>query len=239
MKWGEIPSKMWVLVIALWIGCHTPQAIVPIGRAHYLYHAGYYERAIADLEREVIFRPSAEAYYLLGASYSRLAERSGDPVAASRAEQAFRAALERDPNHAATYYELCGLLVRQGRIAEARELVEGWAARNPNRAEPRLQLARLEWLAGNQGAAEDQLVEALALEPKNHRALAALGMIREQSGLLAQANRSYQLAEWFDPTQPSATRFARAGSAVARSPSPAETSSQPPGASHPSPVLYR
>ncbi len=201
-RWMVFSAVAGCLSLVCSAGCQTHQSPISVGRAHYLYHSGHYEKAIDFLDRELLFRPSAEGYYLLGASYYRLFERSGDLSFANRAEAAFRMALQRDPDHAPTYYELSGLLVRQGRVAEARRLIEDWATRNPGRAEPRVQLARIEWLTGNKGAAEDQLIEALAIEPKNSRALAALGMIREESGLLAQAQHNYRMAAHFDPTQP-------------------------------------
>ncbi|MCS7238989.1 MAG: tetratricopeptide repeat protein [Thermoguttaceae bacterium] len=211
---GSAYRNRWIWVGAVFLvlasACQTPEKPVPLSQGHALYYSGHYERAIDFLEREITFRPSAEGYYLLGASYARLAERRADPIFISRAEQALRACLERDPEHDAAYYELCGLLVRDGRVAEARQLLESWAARSPHRAEPRVQLARLEWLTGNRSAAEDELIEALKLDPKNPRALAALGMIREQAGLLAQAEHNYRQSLRYDPTQPEvASRLAR------------------------------
>lgn len=212
-----------LVVGLLFPACQTPERPVPLARAQALYQAGHYERAIEQLEREVAFRPSAEAFYLLGAAYAQLAALRTDPAAASRAERALRACLERNPDHDAAYYELSGLLVRQGRVAEARSILENWAARSPQRSEPRMQLARLEWLLGNRSAAEDQLFEALRLDPKNARALAALGMLREQAGLLAQADHSYRQSLRYDPTQPEvASRLARLNSAPATGGPPAE-----------------
>ena len=54
-------------------------------------------------------------------------------------------------------------------------LLEGWAARNPQKADPQIELARVLEETNNLPQASSRLVEALAIEPRNSRALTALG----------------------------------------------------------------
>ena len=94
------------------------------------------------------------------------------------------------------------LLVEQGRNADAFKLVENWSARNPSSAAPKIELARLYEESGNRDAAKQQLIDAVAVDPINARALAALGKLREDAGETAQALANYQRSLSVDPNQP-------------------------------------
>jgi Tfp pilus assembly protein PilF len=83
-------------------------------------------------------------------------------------------------------------LVQQDRSAEAFRLLEGWVDRQPDLADAKIELARLCDEFGDPQAAKDRLLEALAVDHQNPRALAALGSIREQSGETAQALSNYR-----------------------------------------------
>jgi Flp pilus assembly protein TadD len=80
--------------------------------------------------------------------------------------------------------------------------MEGWAARSPFLAAPKIELARLYEESGNKEAAKHQLVEAVTVDPTNARALAALGKLREDGGETAQALANYQRSLQLDPNQP-------------------------------------
>jgi Tfp pilus assembly protein PilF len=80
--------------------------------------------------------------------------------------------------------------------------MEGWAARNPSAAAPKIELARLYEEAGNRDAAKNQLIEAVTVDPANPRALAALGKLREDAGETMQALANYQRSLQLDPNQP-------------------------------------
>jgi len=94
------------------------------------------------------------------------------------------------------------LLVEQGRAPDAFKLLEGWTARSPSLAAPRIELARLHEETGNRDAARAHLIEAVTVEPTNARALAALGKLREDTGETAQALANYQRSLQLDPNQP-------------------------------------
>jgi tetratricopeptide (TPR) repeat protein len=192
-----------VILLSLTVGCQAdPVVPYPFDRGKTLALKGNYPEAARQLERELSFRPSPEGFYLLGYCYVRLAEQRGDPRLYHHAEQAFRACLTRSPDHAPAYYELTGLLEKQGRISEAEEMLRQWAARNPNSPEPRLQLARFYHLTGENRAAEDALIEALTLDPKNPRTLVALNAVRRNPGQLLLAEQNRSRPRIYDPTQP-------------------------------------
>ena len=72
----------------------------------------------------------------------------------------------------------------------------------PNSADARVELARLNHEFGNRQVAEQQLLEAVHIDPDNARALAALGWIREETGDKAQALADYQRSLQADGRQP-------------------------------------
>ena len=59
-------------------------------------------------------------------------------------------------------------------------------------ADPRIELARILEETNNLPQATARLVEAIAIEPNNSRALTALGRLREVSGDTEQALANYQ-----------------------------------------------
>ena len=74
--------------------------------------------------------------------------------------------------------------------------------RQPGSADAKIELARLNDEFGNRQAAKEHLIEALAVQPDNPRALTALGKIREDAGDKAQALANYQRSLWQDNRQP-------------------------------------
>ncbi len=119
-----------------------------------------------------------------------------------QAESYYHQCLDRDPNRTDCYRALAVLLNEQGRSTDAFRLMEGWAARNPSAAEPKIELARLYEESGNAVAAKNQLIDAVNVEPTNARALAALGKIREDSGETQQALANYRRSLQLNPNQP-------------------------------------
>jgi Tfp pilus assembly protein PilF len=94
------------------------------------------------------------------------------------------------------------LLAETGRTDASFRLLEGWAARSPQLADPRIELARLLEEQNNTELASARLVEALAIDPHNSRALTALGRLREVSGDRAQALANYQRSLSLNRFQP-------------------------------------
>jgi len=97
---------------------------------------------------------------------------------------------------------------RAGRKDDAFRLIEGWVQRAPTcpdgkiAADAKIELARLNDEFGNRQVAQEQLIEALAADPNNSRALTALGKIREEAGDKAQALANYRRSLAEDDRQP-------------------------------------
>ena len=94
------------------------------------------------------------------------------------------------------------MLMQQGRTEEAFRLIEGWADRRADLAEPKIELARLLEETGNHQSARERLVEALGINSNHPRALTALAHIQEQLGEHGQALANYQRSLWHDRFQP-------------------------------------
>jgi len=168
-----------------------------------LFDQSRYQEAIGKFEQAINSDPdNADGYYNMAAVYHRLGTLTQDPSHSAQAEHYYRQCLDRDANHCRCYRGMAVLLVEQERSEEAFRLLEGWADRNPTSAEPKIELARLFEEFGDRQAAKEHLVGAIAADPQNARALAALGRLREQLGEHALALQDYQQSLWQDRFQP-------------------------------------
>jgi tetratricopeptide (TPR) repeat protein len=158
-----------------------------------LYQNGNYQQAAATFQKAIASNPrSASAYYNLASSLhknGKLYNRSED---LQQAEQLYNQCLDYDPNHAECYRGLAVLLAETNRQDASFRLLEGWASRNPQIADPRIELARLYEETNNLPLAASQLEQAVTIDPDNARALTALGRLRESTGDAQQALANYQ-----------------------------------------------
>lgn len=168
-----------------------------------LYQAGNYQQAADKFQKAVASDPrSATSYYNLAASLHRTGKLANRPADLQQAERLYNQCLEYDPNHAECYRGLTVLLCDTGRQDAAYRLLEGWSARSPQLADPRIELARLYEETGNTDQASARLVEAVTIDPQNSRALTALGRLREVQGDKAQALANYQRSLAINRNQP-------------------------------------
>lgn len=169
-----------------------------------MFQQGYYQGALQKFQDALYSDANnPDSYYNLAATYHRLAQLPGGKSEdKEQAERYYNQALDRDPNHRDAYRGLAVLLAEGDRSKEAFRLMEGWVQRNPTLSNARIELARLHDEYGDRNAAKENLLEALALEPYNSRALAALGRIHEQMGNTQQALVDYQRSLWHDRFQP-------------------------------------
>jgi tetratricopeptide (TPR) repeat protein len=188
-------------------GC-TSQALNSEGVR--LYQLGNYQQAAEQFQRAIAANPNqGTSYYNLAASLHKTGKLAGRPDDLAQAERLYNQCLEYDPNHAECYRGLAVLLTETNRPDAAYRLLEGWAARSPQLADPRIELARLLEENSNPEQASSRLVEALAIDPHNSRALTALGRLRENAGDRAQALANYQRSLAINRFQPEiATRVA-------------------------------
>jgi len=168
-----------------------------------MFEQAYYQGAQQRFQQAIQSDPNnPDAYYNLARTYHQLGKLHGQKSDLQQAESYYHQCLDHDPNHQDCYRGLAVLLTEQSRSGDAFKLVEGWAARNPSSPAPRIELARLHEESGNRDAAKSSLIEAVAADPVNARALAALGKLREDAGDTAQALANYQRSLSVDPNQP-------------------------------------
>lgn len=168
-----------------------------------LYQAGNYQQAADQFQRAIASSPkSATSYYNLAAALHKSGKLTGRQEDLAQAERLYNQCLEYDPNHAECYRGLAVLLAETGRTDASFRLLQGWAARSPKLADPRIELARLLEEQNNPQLASARLVEALAIDPHNSRALTALGRLREVSGDRTQALADYQRSLAINRFQP-------------------------------------
>jgi tetratricopeptide (TPR) repeat protein len=192
-----------VAAVALAGGCSqmTSQALNSEGVR--LYQAGNYQQAADQFQRAIANNPkSATSYYNLAAAMHKSGKLTGNNADLQQAERLYNQCLEYDPNHTECYRGLAVLLAETGRTDASFRLLEGWAARSPQLPDPRIELARMLEETNNTQMASARLVEALAIDPHNSRALTALGRLREVSGDRAQALANYQRSLALDRFQP-------------------------------------
>lgn len=191
------------LALASAIGCSNFAAQGRNAEGVRLYQQGRYHEALRQFQESTYTDPmKPDGYYNLAATHHRLGLLEGRQSDLDQAETYYNQCLDRDPNHRDCYRGLAVLLAEQGRNEEAFRLLEGWVDRQPGAADAKIELARLFEEFGDRPAAKEHLIDALAVEPDNPRALAALGKVREDMGEPGQAMVDYQRSLWHDRFQP-------------------------------------
>lgn len=184
-------------------GCGTIAAQGENAQGVRLFEEARYQQALQKFHKAINCDPkNADGYYNLASTYHRLGTLEGDESKLSQAEQYYRMCHDRDPNHQQCYRGLAVLLIERGRSQEAFRLMEDWVDRQPTLAAPKIELARLFEEFGDPDTAKAHLLDALAIDHDNPRALAALGRLREQAGQQGQALADYQRSLWCDRFQP-------------------------------------
>jgi tetratricopeptide (TPR) repeat protein len=158
-----------------------------------LFQQTRYNEALKEFQEASYADPSsADAYYNLAATYHRLGKQYNSPADLKMAEDNYNLCLDRNENHTACYRGLAVLLAEQNRSQEAFRLLEGWVTRQPKVADAKVELARLSEEYGDKNTAREHLIEALAIQNDNSRALAALAKLQDESGNYQQALTNYE-----------------------------------------------
>lgn len=190
-------------IAAVAAGCSQVTSTALNSEGVRLYQTGAYQQAAQKFQGAIANNPkSATSYYNLAAALHKSGKLTGQQADLAQAERLYNQCLEYDPNHTECYRGLAVLLVETGRTDAAFRLLDGWAARSPQLADPRIELARLLEEQNNPQLASARLVEALSIDPNNSRALAALGRLREVAGDRAQALANYQRSLAVNQRQP-------------------------------------
>jgi tetratricopeptide (TPR) repeat protein len=204
------PRGLWTLEGVLWttlfaglIGCGGFNAQGRNAEGVRLFQQARYQEAVKQFQEATYADPNnADGYYNLAATYHRLGKAEHRQADLDQAESYYNLCLDRNDNHTDCYRGLAVLLAEQGRKDEAFRLIEGWNQRQPTSPDAKIELARLNDEFGNRQVAKSLLIEALAVQPDNPRALTALGKIREDAGDKAQALANYQRSLARDNRQP-------------------------------------
>lgn len=207
-------------------GCRNVQSSALNVEGVRLYQQGNYQQATDRFQQAIALDPaSAGGYYNLAGSLHKTGTLYNRPDDLRQAEVLYNQCLERDPNHVDCYRGLAVLLSETGRQQEAFRLLENWQNANQSLPDPKIELARLHEELGQLEQARARLVEALASDPHNARALTALGRLRDQAGDHAQALANYQRSLELNRFQPQvASRVATLQAALGV---PAGSSSEP------------
>jgi protein O-GlcNAc transferase len=137
---------------------------------------------------------------------ARCHDQLGQP---GRAEALYRQCLQSSPDHAECRHALTALLVRADRRAEAVQFVDGWMRRAPNSSGPYAEDAWLKAQEGDRPSAQARLQQALALNPRDNRALVELARLYESGGRPDRALVLYERALEVNPRQPDVARRVR------------------------------
>jgi tetratricopeptide (TPR) repeat protein len=158
-----------------------------------LYQQGQYQAAIQRFQQSIATDPqNPNSYYNLASTYHQMGKLDHRQDELDQAESFYNQCLDHDANHQECYRALAVLLCEQGRQEDAQRLLEGWSNRSPMLAAPKVELARLSQEFGNHDKAKEHLIEALAADPYDRRARAALGSLHEQTGNPSQALANYE-----------------------------------------------
>ena len=183
-------------VVVVLNGCSQMTSVALNRSGMKYFEDGYYDQARAEFARAVAENPQNATYM---SNLAHATEKSGDLAAA---EQIYQYALNADPGHQPAYHGLADLLVTQGRNGEAAQILQRWAATEPYRAEPHVEMAWLQRQLGDPVAASQSLQQALNVNPAAPNALTHLGQYYEDMGQKQTALNLYQQSVQTDWNQP-------------------------------------
>lgn len=167
------------------------------------FQQGNYPVALARFQEAQRTDPqNPDSYYNLAATLHKIGLQNRDSNSLLQAETFYNTCLNYNPNHVDCYRGLAVLLTETGRTQQAFTLLTNWKNSSPQSADARVELARLSEEVGDNKNAEVYLTEALQIDARNWRALAALGRRRETQGRYQEAIANYQLAQQINPYQP-------------------------------------
>ncbi len=174
-----------------------------------LYRQGNYDAAARRFEQAVSTSPlHGDGYYNLAATLHQRWKLRRNPQDLEAAELLYNKCLEADERthgvaeHRECYRGLAVLLVEKGDSDAAFRLLNTWAAKSVTPAEAKVELARLYSEFKDPEEAHKRLDEAIEIDPRNPRALAALAQLQEHSGDYHQAQLNYTRSLESDSHQP-------------------------------------
>jgi protein O-GlcNAc transferase len=135
---------------------------------------------------------NADTLYNLASTYHRRGQHNV-------AEQYYRQALQKHPDHSACRRNYHLLLIEKGRSVEAIDDTARWRAARPEAADPLAELGWLTRLKGDLPNAQSYLQQALAIDPNHPAALTEMGRLYEAYQMPDRARALYQRVADRDP----------------------------------------
>jgi Tfp pilus assembly protein PilF len=184
------------------MGCNAAARLQNI-RGRQAFEIGQYNEALQRFQIALARKPNdPNALYNLASTYHAAAKSSRNWPLLTYAEQYYRQAIASDARYPDAHRGLAVLLAETGRTDAAFDLVRTWQQRNPQSAEPLIELARLYQEFGDRNQAAQLLSDALLRDGQNPRALTALATIREMEGQYQLALQNYYRAYLANAQQP-------------------------------------
>lgn len=201
LRWLTELGSVVLGTIAL-AGCHTTGTSQNVEGVKY-FQQNQPQAAMHQFQQALAANPqNPDSYYNLAACYHYMGKQSSDSSSLNQAENLYHQCLDLSPDHVAAHRALAVLLVDTNRSQSAFTLLQRWAARNPQSADARIELARLHEEFGERDATRRYLTEAVELDPSNSRAWVAIANFRESDGELATALANYQRAYYLNNQLP-------------------------------------
>ncbi|MDP6467029.1 MAG: tetratricopeptide repeat protein [Pirellulaceae bacterium] len=167
-----------------------------------LFQQGQFQPALQKFQQALTTDPvNADAYYNMAASMHKIGSEKKDSEMLAQAEALYNQCLDIDENHVDCHRGLAVLLKETGRPDRSFALLKNWVNSQPNLADARVELARVYEESGDLETAVLHLNQAVGIDQTNHRAWAAFGHIREETGNLDQALTNYQRSLDLNPFQ--------------------------------------
>ncbi|MCL2790708.1 MAG: tetratricopeptide repeat protein [Desulfobulbus sp.] len=110
----------------------------------------------------------------------------------AEAEQAFVKALELDSKKPINYVTLSSYYVDRKELDKARATLDKMAAALPDSPQPYLQMASIDLIENDEAKAEQHLLQALKIDPKNSKLHVAVAEFYVKKGALDQAEQMYK-----------------------------------------------
>lgn len=193
---GLLACILVVAVCSSLTGCSRMNGFVNNSRGARHYEQGNFAEASRHFRMAAADKPH-DADYLHNLASAMW--KQGDPAGA---EQLYRRALNVDPMHQPSYHSLSKMLKESNRPGDAQELLTMWTETQPYIAEPQIEMAWLNRELGNHAGAEQNLRQALQVEPNNSTALAHLGQVYQDQGRSGEAIGMYQRSLYQNWRQP-------------------------------------
>jgi Flp pilus assembly protein TadD len=195
---------VWLAGLALAVGACAPTSQERVREyaedGVQLYNRGKYADARDSFQVAVSLSPNdADLQFNLAHCHDKLGK-------ADLAEKGYESCLKGAPDHAECRHALTVLLVGRGRRQDAEKMIQEWYQRAPQSAGPR---AEQGWLLAQDNDVENARAHfqtALAIDPRNVRALTELARLYESLNRPDRALWLYEHALAINPNQPEVTR---------------------------------